>query len=403
MQEPEAIIIRLGELTLKGKNRRRFEKKMMEQIANLMKAYPKATTHEEYARVYVVLNGEPYDEIAAGLNRVFGLTSYSPALTAGLDLEDIRRRALEWMRGKTPAPKTFKVSAKRANKAFPHTSQEIGHLVGGYILRQEDGKLAVDVHKPDMEVKIDIRQNEAFVFSDSIPGTGGYPVGSNGRAMLMLSGGIDSPVAGWQSMRRGLEIEGVHFHSYPYTSERAQQKVIDLTRKLARYTSDRIVLHMVPFTEIQTRLNQSRTDSLLITLMRRSMFRITEQLAAERRAGAIVTGESLGQVASQTLPSMQVIGDGIRLPILRPLIMSDKTEIIKQAEAIDTFNLSILPYEDCCTLFVPKSPATSPNLNVVERMEKSLDFLPELEREAVERTEKLFIREHDEDKFDEYF
>jgi len=403
MHQPEAIVIRLGEMMLKGKNRGRFEKKMREQIANLMKAYPRAAVHEEFARVYVVLNGEPYEEIAAGLNRVFGLSSYSPALIVEPDLEEIRRRALEWVRANEPAPCTFKVSAKRANKAFPHTSQELGHLVGGYILHHEDGKLKVDVHRPDMELKIDIRQNEAFIFSESVPGTGGYPVGSNGRAMLMISGGIDSPVAGWLSMRRGLEIEGVHFHSYPYTSERAQQKVVDLTRKLAGYTSDRIVLHMVPFTEIQTRLNQSRTDSLLITLMRRSMFRITEQLAALRRAGAIVTGESLGQVASQTLPSMQVIQDGIRLPILRPLVMTDKTEIIKLAESIDTYDISILPYEDCCTLFVPKSPATSPNRQVVERLEQSLDFLPELEREAVEHTERLFVREREEDKFDEYF
>lgn len=403
MQQPEAIIVRLGEMTLKGRNRGRFEKRMREQIANLMKAHPQATVHEEYGRVYLVLNGEPYGQVAAGLNRIFGLSSYSPALMVTPELEEIRRRALEWVQAQEPAPRTFKVTANRANKAFPHTSQELGHLVGGYILRHADGKLKVDVHQPELELRVDIRHSEAFIFSESIPGTGGYPVGSNGRAMLMISGGIDSPVAGWLSMRRGLEIEGVHFHSYPYTSERAKQKVVDLTRKLAGYTPDRIVLHMVPLTEIQTQLNQSRTDSLLITLMRRSMFRITEKLAADRRAGAIVTGESLGQVASQTLPSMQVIQDGIRLPILRPLVMTDKTEIIKLSEAIETYDISILPYEDCCTLFVPKSPATSPSLKAVERLERSLDFLPELEREAVERTERLYIREREEDKFDEYF
>ncbi|MEO3947425.1 tRNA uracil 4-sulfurtransferase ThiI [Gorillibacterium sp. CAU 1737] len=403
MQHPEAIIVRLGELTLKGRNRRRFERRMMEQIANLIQHYPKATLREEFGRVYIILNGEPYAELAAGLNRVFGLSSYSPAVKARLDLEDIRRRAIEWVRGAEPAPRTFKVSVKRANKAFPHNSHELAHLIGGAILRQAEGTLQVDVHQPELELRIDIRQHEVYLFSEILPGTGGYPVGSNGKALLMLSGGIDSPVAGWHSMRRGLEIEGVHFHSYPYTSERAQQKVIDLTRKLARYTPDRIVLHMVPFTEIQTRLNQSNCENLLITLMRRSMLRIAEQLASGRKANALVTGESLGQVASQTLTSMQVIGDGIRLPILRPLVMMDKQEIIGQAQAIDTYDISILPYEDCCTLFVPKSPATNPNLKVVERMEKSFFFLPELEQQAVEQTEALYIREQEEDKFDEYF
>ncbi|MCL6459114.1 MAG: tRNA 4-thiouridine(8) synthase ThiI [Gorillibacterium sp.] len=400
---PQAIIVRLGELTLKGRNRRRFEKKILQQITMLMKPYARASKHEEFGRVYIILNGEPYQEIAAGLDRIFGLFSYSPAWIAKQDLADIRNKALECIRSCEPFPKTFKVSAKRANKSFPHTALELGHLIGGYILHNEDGRLSVDVHHPDVELKIDIRMEDVYVFSASVAGTGGYPLGTNGKAMLLLSGGIDSPVAGWLSMRRGLEIEGVHFHSFPFTSEKAQQKVIDLTRKLALYSSERIVLHMVPFTEIQTKLNQAGQDNLIITLMRRSMLRITERIANERKAGAIVTGDSLGQVASQTLSSLQVIGRETTLPLLRPLIMMDKVDIIKLAEKIETMEISILPYEDCCTLFIPKSPATNPNLSIVERLEKMMDWLPALEEEAVAKTERLFIHREEEDKFDEYF
>jgi thiamine biosynthesis protein ThiI len=400
--QPDAVIVRLGELTLKGRNRYRFEKRIADQISAMLKPFSKVKIHEEFGRIYIVLNGDPYDKIAEGLDRVFGLFSYSPALVARLDLDDIRRKALNLIHSLDPYPHSFKISAKRANKQFPHTSQELMHLVGGYILRHEDGKLKVDVHHPDADLKIDVRQDEVFLFSKSVQGTGGYPLGSNGKAMLMLSGGIDSPVAGYLAMRRGLEIEAVHFHSFPFTSERAQQKVEDLTRKLALY-ADRIVLHMVPFTEIQTKLNQSGKDHLMITLMRRSMFRITEKLAAKRKAGAIVTGESLGQVASQTLSSLHVIGHGIELPLFRPLIMMDKTEIIKISEKIGTYSISILPFEDCCTLFVPKSPSTNPNLQMVERFEREMGWLAELEEEAVQRTERRIIRSEAEDVFADYF
>lgn len=401
--QAHAIIVRFGELMLKGRNRRRFEKRMIDQIRQLLAPFAGATLHEEYGRVYIVLNGEPYAEIAAKLDLVFGLHSYSPALIAALDLEDIREKALAFVRGSRPYPHTFKVSAKRANKSFPHTSQELGHLVGGFILHKEEGRLEVDVHQPELTLTIDIRMKDVYVFSQSVAGPGGYPVGTNGKAMLLLSGGIDSPVAGWLSMRRGLELEPVHFHSFPFTSEKAQRKVIDLTRKLSVYSPERIVLHMVPFTDIQTKLNQEGQPNLIITLMRRSMLRITERLAGERKAGAIVTGDSLGQVASQTLASLQVIGHQTALPLLRPLVMMDKLEIIKWAERIDTMAISILPYEDCCTLFIPRSPATNPSLSYVERLEQRISGLAELEEEAVKRTERLYIRPEEEDKFDAYF
>lgn len=252
-------------------------------------------------------------------------------------------------------------------------------------------------------LRVEIREEGAFIYCDRVPGLGGYPLGSSGKAMLMLSGGIDSPVAGWLSMRRGLRIEAVHFHSFPFTSERAQRKVIDLTYKLADYGKS-IRLHMVPFTEIQTKLHEYGQPNLLITLTRRAMFRITERLALQEKAGAIVTGESLGQVASQTLASINVIDKASAMPILRPLIMMDKNEIIRIAKQIETYPVSILPYEDCCTLFMPRSPSTNPNLRVVERMESRFEWLGEAIAAAVGKTETINIihgesTKHDEDLF----
>ncbi|MED4608185.1 tRNA sulfurtransferase, partial [Paenibacillus validus] len=235
-------------------------------------------------------------------------------------------------------------------------------------------------------------------------GAGGFPLGSNGRAALMLSGGIDSPVAGYLAMRQGLKVEAVHFHSYPYTSEQSQQKVRDLVRRLAPYGGS-VKLHMVPFTEVQTRIHQAYSQNLLITLLRRAMFRITEKLAEAGGAGAIVTGESLGQVASQTLASMDAIGRAVQMPVLRPLICMEKKEIIKIAEMIDTFHISILPHEDCCTLFLPPSPSTNPNLNVIHSIERNMPWLEEVIEDAVLRTETTWIEAGDErfDRFDAFF
>jgi thiamine biosynthesis protein ThiI len=270
------------------------------------------------------------------------------------------------------------------------------------VLQHFDG-LKVDVHNPEVDLRVEVRHQESFVYSESVPGPGGFPLGSNGRAMLMLSGGIDSPVAGWFAMKRGLRVEAVHFHSYPYTSERAKQKVIDLTRVLADYAGS-IHLHLVPFTDIQTRLKESCRENLIITLMRRAMYRITEQLADKREALAIVTGESLGQVASQTLANMNVIGRVATLPVIRPLVTMDKLEIIPIAEKINTFPISILPYEDCCTLFVPKSPSTNPSLKVVERQEQWMEeWLPEAIRAAVAGTETMLIKPDDKSEEDRLF
>lgn len=383
------ILLRFGELTLKGKNRRMFEQKVLAQVRRVLAKFPQIEIENTFDRIYVRLNGAPFTEAADQLRKVFGLSSFSPVLKCGLELDEIRRTAVAAMQAIDPFPRTFKVQVKRAYKSFPHTSQQLNHLIGGYVLKQFPG-LKVDVHKPETILQVEIRNEGGFVFSEVLEAPGGLPVGSSGKAMLMLSGGIDSPVAGWLAMKRGVQIEAVHFHSFPYTSERAQQKVVDLTRKLAEYGGE-IRLHMVPFTDIQKRLNQNQRNHLLITLMRRAMMRITEKLAEQNGALAIITGDSLGQVASQTLASIDVIGRVTRLPILRPLIAMDKQEIIALSERIDTYSISILPYEDCCTLFVPRTPSTNPNLGIVERIENAIPEMEQLLEQAVAQTETTMI------------
>lgn len=399
----DVIFLRFGELMLKGRNRARFENQIVQQIKRVLKPLPKAVLKtESYGRMYIELNGESYDEAAQALGKVYGLLSFSPAIKTAPELASIEEAALLAIKRLPVMPETFKVSVRRVNKQFPHDTFELHRLLGGHVLGHFAG-LKVDVHKPQVELHVEIRHQEAFLYSESAPGLGGFPLGSNGKAMLMLSGGIDSPVAGWLAMKRGLRIEAVHFHSYPYTSERAKQKVIELTRVLADYAGS-IHLHLVPFTDIQTRLKESCRENLLITLMRRAMYRITEQLAERREALAIVTGESLGQVASQTLANMNVIGRAATLPVLRPLVTMDKMEIIPIAEKINTYSISILPYEDCCTLFVPKSPSTNPSLSAVERQERWMEeWLPEAIREAAARTETLLVKPDDKTAEDSLF
>jgi thiamine biosynthesis protein ThiI len=398
---PDSIIVRFGELTLKGRNRHRFENKILRQIRTLLQPYANLAFSVEFGRLYIELHGEPYNEITENLRKVFGLSSFSVANKTVPDLEAIRKTAFDIFSQIDPKPKTFKVSVKRANKQFPHDSLETANLVGGYVLRLTPA-LKVDVHKPEVELTVDIRDHDVYVFAGKEMGTGGYPLGSNGKAMLMLSGGIDSPVAGWLSMRRGLEIEAVHFHSFPFTSEKAQQKVVDLTAKLSEY-ADGVKLHMVPFTDIQTGLNREGKENVMITLMRRAMFRITERLAERNGAAAIITGENLGQVASQTLSSLSVIGRVAEMPLLRPLITMDKNEIIRIAEEIGTYPISILPYEDCCTLFLPRSPSTNPSLRLLERLEAGMPWLNDAIAAAVEKTETTTVRWNEDEAFDDYF
>jgi thiamine biosynthesis protein ThiI len=397
---PDCLILRLGELTLKGRNRSRFEKRVMTQISKALSAFPGLRYKLEFGRVYVELEDAPYQEVSAGLNRIFGLVSYSPAYQAALKFEEIREQALRIMLDLPKLPETFKVSVRRVNKSFPYDTQQLNYLIGGYVLEGCPG-LKVDVHHPEVDLRVEIREGMAYLYTDSLDGAGGLPEGSSGKALLLLSGGIDSPVAGWLAMRKGLELEAIHFYSFPYTSERAKQKVIDLTRKLSEYT-DAIKLHLVPFTDVQTSIHKVYKDNLLVTLMRRAMYRIAEKVAEREKLSALVTGESLGQVASQTLPSLDAIGRVVTLPILQPVMMMDKKEIVRIAETIETLPISILPYEDCCTLFLPEFPSTNPNLRMIETIEHQMDFLPRLVNEAVEKMETVTIRFDDTEPSDEH-
>lgn len=384
------ILLRYGEITIKGRNRSRFEKAAYEHVKAVLAPFPQARIIKEFGRLYIEANGEPIQEMIQVLRHVFGIVSLSPVKRAPSEFDAVLKTAMEMVEEYNPAPgTTFKVTARRAWKKFPHTSQELNHLVAAPILK-EFPNLSVNVRQPLFNLHVEVREENTYVFHEVIPTAGGFPLGSNGKGMLLLSGGIDSPVAGYQALKRGLEIEAVHFHSFPFTSERAKQKVVDLAQILANYAG-RIRVHMVPFTEVQTKLHQAGEEHLTITLMRRSMLRIASMLADKRKALALVTGDSLGQVASQTLGSMNVIGRATELPLLRPLITMDKEEIVQIAHQIQTFETSILPYEDCCTLFVAKSPATNPNLRIVEKIEARIPELDDLIQDAVDRTEMITL------------
>ncbi|WP_096466958.1 tRNA uracil 4-sulfurtransferase ThiI [Aneurinibacillus soli] len=386
----EHILIRYGELALKKRNRGEFETQLVRNIRkNLKGSFPNVQVERTFGRLYLSLHGEPYEKVAERLQNIFGIHSFSPVrFVEEFELEVIQKAALEVMLDANPAPRTFKVITKRPNKQFPHRSQEMNRHVGGYVLRNMPD-LKVDVHNPDVELIVEIRTNGTFISCRTIKGAGGLPTGSGGKAMLMLSGGIDSPVAGWKTMRRGVRIEGVHFHSYPFTSERAKQKVVDLTRILSKYSGG-MKLHIVPFTEIQTEIRKHCPEHYTITIMRRFMMRIAEKLAEKNGALAIATGESLGQVASQTMESMYTINHVIDTPVIRPLVAMDKEEIIEIAHKIGTYETSILPFEDCCTVFVPKSPVTKPKVDVAERCEVPLD-IEKLVEDAVNNVESLWI------------
>ncbi|WP_086074419.1 tRNA uracil 4-sulfurtransferase ThiI [Paenibacillus camerounensis] len=393
----DMLLLRFGEFMLKGKNRNRFEKTVLRHVKEMVKPYPEAVLSKEFGRIYVTLNGEPARELAEALKNVFGIASISPVKVARSDFNEIleaSRKFLEIIA--PPQGTTFKVSARRVWKDFQYGSIEMNKLIATPLLQGYPG-LLVDVKSPELELKLEIREGATYIFCDQIDGVGGFPLGTNGKAMLLLSGGIDSPVAAWSSMRRGLEVECVHFYSYPYTSELARQKVVDLARVLSRYAGV-IKLHLVPFTEVQTSFTGIGQDNLIITLMRRAMLRITTKLAEREGALAIVTGDSLGQVASQTLSSMNVIGRATPLPLLRPLVMMDKSDIVELSQRIGTYDLSILPYEDCCTLFVPKSPTTNPNLRITEKIEATLPGYAARLDEAVAGTETVIITPYGDEK-----
>lgn len=367
------IIVRYGELSLKGKNRPDFEDILATRLREALRGEPGVRVRKGYGRFFV----EPAKDPAAALERVvrvFGVVSASAAWRVPADLDAIRaaaRSALDARLGPGEVPARFKVDARRADKGFPLSSRQLNETLGADLLSARPG-LRVDLRHPDVTVSVEVREGQAYIFTDTLPGPGGLPYGSGGRALLLLSGGIDSPVAGWLAMRRGVEIEPVHFHSFPFTSQRSQEKVLDLARVLAGWVGP-VRVHMVSVTEVQKAIRLHCPDDLHITILRRFMLRIAEAIAQARGALALVTGESVGQVASQTLESLRTIEAVSRLPVLRPVIAMDKAEIIALARRIGTYDLSILPYEDCCSLFVPRSPKTRPRPEQAERAEEKLD------------------------------
>mgnify|MGYP000906744435 CR=1 FL=1 len=381
------LLIRYGELSLKGRNRKIFEDILLGNIRSSINDLPHGRITKTFGRIYLETS-DNWEELAQRLQGVFGIVSVSPVLKRELDLEQIKEGATLVIQD-TPG-RTFKVETRRPNKRFPLTSPELSNALGGHVLHNFS-HLTVDVHNPDFILHVEVRQEGAFLYSQVIPCLGGLPAGSSGKGILLLSGGIDSPVAGFLSMKRGVNVEGLHFYSYPFTSERSKEKVIELGRQLSHYNAQgSLKLWIAYFTEIQKALQQSSYPSLSITLMRRFMLRIATELAERERAYAIITGDSLGQVASQTMESIHTINAVTSTPIYRPLIGLDKQEIVDLAVQIGTYETSILPYEDCCTVFVPKNPATRPTIEQVLRAEHELDVAGLIE-EALEKTECLML------------
>lgn len=385
------LLIRYGEIHLKGLNRPFFEKQLQSAIQDALAGMgTEVRVTRAQSRMYVYGLGEGQLEQAIDrLTRVFGVHSVSPALAVEVSWESIAEAAKSLV-GEALRPgecKSFKVFARRADKQFPMTSDEINRKLGEVLLQSFEG-LRVDVHHPELKVGVEVRER-GFVYVREIPCAGGMPVGCNGRAALLLSGGIDSPVAGYMIARRGVSLAAVHFFSYPYTSERARDKVVDIARILSRYAGE-IRLHLVPFTEIQLAIYEQCPKSETTVLMRRLMMRIAERIAQAEGALALVTGEAIGQVASQTMESLACTNDAVNLPVYRPLIGFDKNDIIARAREIDTYETSILPYEDCCTVFVPQHPVTRPKLEAIRKSEARVDFTEMIQR-ALDETEVIEV------------
>jgi len=370
----DRILVRYGELSVKGKNRKYFKNALHRAIRFKLKPFTDLTFEVTRDRFYIILNGVDASVVSEKLNEVFGLQSYSLAAKTENDIDAIKKLALKIVTEQYPDPTTFKVETKRANKSFFMQSGEVSRAVGGYLLANTEN-LKVNVHQPDMILNIEVRLEGSYVMAGATKGLGGFPVGSAGKGLLMISGGIDSPVAGYLLQKRGVELEAIHFASPPYTSDRSLQKVVDLLKKTAVYAAKgEIKLHIVPFTKLQEEIHKHMPDSYEMTIMRRMMYRIAEGVAKNREIMILANGESLGQVASQTLASMNAINAVTSMPIIRPVATYDKLEIIEIAQKIDTYETSILPFEDCCTIFVPKSPATNPSGELCEKYEARVDF-----------------------------
>ena len=393
------ILIRYGELALKKSNRNQFIKAVTTHIKRALAAYDKLTFESKGLRYYVILNGTDPLDVVEILKKIPGIYSFSLATRCESTMETILDATVEVMKSENYLGKTFKVETSRGDKNFPYTSPEITKEVSRNLFKSIEG-LKADVHNPDITLDIDVRYEGTYIYTKTYYGMGGFPAGILGKGLLMISGGIDSVVAGYLSIKKGIEIEAVHFASPPYTSDLALQKVVDLLEKLVPYTSNqKINFHIVPFTDIQENIYNYVREDYCITIMRRMMYRISEKVLKERECLVLINGESVGQVASQTLTSMQVINNVTNLPVIRPVACLDKLEIIDLAKKIDTYETSILPYEDCCTIFLPKHPVINPTLSKSIEYEKKFNY-EELINEAVLNKETITIN-NDLNKFAE--
>ena len=387
----EILLCKYGEIVLKGANRKYFEDMLCREMKKRAKAYGNFDVYRSQSTIYI----EPLDDFAdfegvcSAASKVFGIVALSRAAVCDKDMDSIRKTAREYIPAFLDGKKTFKVESKRSDKTFPLDSMELSREIGGEIL-SVCPKIAVDVHDPDVVVRVEVREYGAYVSAGRIKGAGGMPIGTNGRGLLLLSGGIDSPVAGYMMAKRGLKIEAVHFESFPYTSEKAREKVLDLANQVAVYAGD-IYVHVVSLTHIQEELVKACEEDYFTLLLRRYMMTIAEKIAKQHGCGTLITGESLGQVASQTMKAIEVTDHAVKeTPVFRPCIGMDKEEIVQIARKIGTFETSILPFEDCCTVFTPKHPKTRPELEKVLVEERKLDF-DALVNEALESVETVHI------------
>ncbi|MDF2472300.1 MAG: thiI [Anaerocolumna sp.] len=389
----KAFLIKYAEIGIKGKNRYIFENALRDQIKNVLRNMGEYIVTKEQGRIYIECpDGYDFEETVEALKRVFGIVQICPVMILDTtDWEPLQEAVGDFVQVKYPDRNfTFKMEAKRGNKNYPITSPEICIEMGAYLLKRFP-ELKVDVHRPEVKIMVEVR-NKSYVYSEIIEGPGGMPVGTAGKALLLLSGGIDSPVAGYMISKRGVTIDAVYFHAPPYTSERAKQKVTDLAKLVSRYTGP-IRLHVINFTEVQLYIYEKCPHEELTIIMRRYMMKIAEQIATDTGCLGLVTGESIGQVASQTLHSLAATNEVCKLPVYRPLIAFDKQDIVNIAEKINTYETSILPFEDCCTIFVAKHPVTKPSLKVIRNSEKALqEKIDELVNTALETKETLFIQ-----------
>ncbi len=394
MKDDRSIfIVRCGEVALKGMNKPYFERMLVERIKNMLKKLQSENIEvKRHEGLIFVRTPKELDKtrVVGQISKVFGVASISPAVEVDSDMEAIGESAVEVMQEliQNKGVRTFKVEAKRADKTFPVTSPEIAKKIGASILKGCK-VLSVDVHNPDCLIFVDVRKNKSYIYEQKISGFGGLPLGTNGKGMVLLSGGIDSPVAAWMMAKRGMMIEAVHFHSYPYTSERAQEKVEELAKIIATYCG-RFKMHTINLLPIQQQIVKNCPEEETTILVRRFMMRIAEKVAEDKGCSMLITGENLGQVASQTAEALVVTDASVKMPVMRPLIAMDKVDIMDKAQEIGTFETSIQPYEDCCTVFLPKHPATKPKLEKILESESKLD-VEKLIEEAVKSKETVTV------------